>query len=37
LHISNILIDFVISCIRSWNSTPKAKLQDTLNLYLTLF
>ena len=22
LHISNILIDFVIACVRSWNSTP---------------
>ena len=37
LHISNILVDFVIACVRSWDSTPKLKLIDTLNLYLTLF
>ena len=30
LHISNILVDFVIAYIRSWNSTPKLKTVDTI-------
>ena len=25
LHISNILVDFVIACVRSWDSTPLIK------------
>ena len=37
LHISNIVIDFVISCVRSCDSTPKSFLKGTINLKQFVF